>query len=41
MLPIVTPEEMAVIDRDAPEPVAVLIDRAGAAVATAALDMLG
>jgi hydroxyethylthiazole kinase-like uncharacterized protein yjeF len=41
VLPIVTPEEMAVIDRDAPEPVAVLIDRAGAAVARAALDMLG
>lgn len=41
MLPIVTPEEMAAIDRDAPEPVEVLIGRAGSAVAHAALRMLG
>lgn len=41
MLPIVTPEEMAAIDAAAPEPTAVLVDRAGAAVAWAALRMLG
>lgn len=41
MIPVVTPEEMAAIDAAAPEPVEVLIDRAGAAVARAALDMLG
>ena len=39
--PVVTPEEMAAIDREAPEPVDVLIDRAGAAVARVALQMLG
>ena len=33
MIPIVTPEEMAAIDAAAPEPVEVLVDRAGAAVA--------
>ena len=38
MIPIVTPEEMAAIDAAAPEPVDVLIERAGAAVARAALD---
>ena len=37
MIPIVTPEEMAAIDAAAPEPVEVLIERAGAAVARAAL----
>ena len=41
VIPVVTPEEMAAIDRAAPEPVEVLIDRAGAAVARAALDLLG
>jgi NAD(P)H-hydrate epimerase len=41
MIPIVTPSEMAEVDAAAPEPVQVLIDRAGAAVATAALDLLG
>ena len=41
MLPIVTPEEMAAIDAAAPEPSEVLIERAGAAVAWAALRMLG
>lgn len=41
MIPIVTPEEMAAIDADAPEPVEELIDRAGRAVAREALDMLG
>jgi len=41
MLPIVTPEEMAAIDAAAPVPAEVLIERAGAAVAWAALRMLG
>src|SRR5580765_5961686 len=41
MLPIVTPEEMAAIDAAAREPSEVLIERAGAAVAWAALRMLG
>ena len=41
MIPVVTPEEMNAIDRAAPEPVDVLIERAGAAVAHAAIDMLG
>lgn len=41
MKPVVTVEEMASIDRDAPEPVEVLIERAGAAVAHTARRMLG
>ncbi|MBK5224213.1 MAG: NAD(P)H-hydrate dehydratase [Acidimicrobiia bacterium] len=41
MIPIVTPEEMAAIDRAAPEPVDELIARAGHAVARAALAMMG
>lgn len=41
MTPILTPEEMAAVDAEAPEPVEVLIERAGAAVARAALGMLG
>ena len=41
MIPILTPEEMAAVDAAAPEPVEVLIDRAGAAVARVALDLLG
>ena len=41
MQAIVTPEEMAAIDASAPEPVEVLIERAGWAVARAALDLLG
>jgi len=41
MIPIVTPSEMAAIDAAAPEPVEVLIGRAGAAVARAAVEMLG
>jgi len=41
MQPIVTPAEMAAIDADAPEPVQELIERAGAAVARAAIDLLG
>ena len=41
MIPIITPEEMGAIDAAAPEPVEVLIGRAGAAVARAAVDLLG
>ena len=41
MLPVVRIAEMQAIDADAPEDVEVLIDRAGAAVARAALDLLG
>ncbi len=41
MIPIVTPEEMAAIDAAAPEPVEVLVQRAGAAVARMARQMLG
>jgi len=41
MIPVVTPAEMKAIDVAAPEPVEILIDRAGAAVARAALEMLG
>jgi NAD(P)H-hydrate epimerase len=41
VLPVVRIAEMQAIDADAPEPVEVLIDRAGAAVARAALDLLG
>jgi len=41
MLPVVTPDEMAAIDRAAPEPVDVLIGRAGRAVADRALMMMG
>ena len=41
MIPITTPEEMRRVDEAAPEPVDVLIDRAGAALARAAVDMLG
>jgi len=41
VIPIVTPAEMAAIDAAAPEPVEVLIGRAGAAVAREALRMLG
>ena len=41
MIPIVTPDEMAAIDAAAPEPVEVLIERAGSAVARAARQMLG
>ena len=41
MIPIVTPAEMAAVDAAAPEPVEVLIGRAGAAVAWAARRMLG
>ena len=41
MIPIVTPAEMAVIDAAAPVPVAALVERAGAAVARTAVDLLG
>ena len=41
MIPVVTPGEMADIDRDAPESVEVLVARAGWAVAAAAVDMIG
>ena len=41
MIPILTPEEMAAVDDAAPEPVEVLIERAGAAVAHHALALLG
>ncbi len=41
MIPVVNPEQMAAIDAAALEPTDVLIDRAGAAVARAARDMLG
>ncbi|HEX6570081.1 MAG TPA: NAD(P)H-hydrate epimerase, partial [Acidimicrobiales bacterium] len=41
MRPVLTPEEMGAVDAAAPEPVEVLIGRAGAAVARQALDMLG
>lgn len=41
MLPIVTPDEMRAIDAAASEPLEVLVERAGAAVARAAVRMLG
>jgi ADP-dependent NAD(P)H-hydrate dehydratase / NAD(P)H-hydrate epimerase len=41
VLPVVTIEEMRAIDAEATEPEAVLVERAGAAVARAALDLLG
>jgi NAD(P)H-hydrate epimerase len=40
MIPILTPEEMKAVDAAAPEPLDVLVARAGAAVARAAIDML-
>lgn len=41
MIPVLTPEEMRAVDRAAPEPEAVLVERAGSAVAWEALSMLG
>jgi ADP-dependent NAD(P)H-hydrate dehydratase / NAD(P)H-hydrate epimerase len=41
VIPVLTPEEMAKVDGSAPEPVGVLIERAGYAVAAAARRMLG
>ncbi len=41
MIPVVTPARMAEVDAAAEDPVEVLVDRAGAAVARAAIDELG
>jgi NAD(P)H-hydrate epimerase len=41
VIPIVTPAEMAAIDAAAPQPVEVLVERAGSAVARLAREMLG
>ena len=41
MIPVLTPDEMRAVDAAAPEPVEVLIERAGAAVAIEALRLLG
>jgi NAD(P)H-hydrate epimerase len=41
VIPVVTPEEMRAVDAAAPEPQEVLIERAGAAVARAAVAMMG
>lgn len=41
MIAVLTPEEMAAVDRSAPEPVEVLVERAGFAVALAARRMMG
>jgi NAD(P)H-hydrate epimerase len=41
MIPVLTPDEMSSVDRRAPEPVDVLIGRAGAAVARVARNLLG
>jgi NAD(P)H-hydrate epimerase len=41
VIPIVTPDEMRLVDARAPDPTDVLVERAGAAVARAALRMLG
>ena len=41
MLPVLTPAEMKAVDEAAPEPVEVLIERAGAALAREALGLLG
>ena len=41
MIPVVTPDEMRAIDAAAPEPVEVLIERAGRALARAAERMMG
>ncbi len=41
MIPVVTSSEMGAVDRDAPEPTTVLVERAGAAVARAALRRMG
>lgn len=40
MIPVVTPEEMAAVDRDGPDPVEVLVERAGFAVARAGRRLL-
>jgi NAD(P)H-hydrate epimerase len=41
MVPIVTPEEMRLVDEQAAQPVDVLVGRAGSAIARAAVRMLG
>ncbi|MDQ3897833.1 MAG: NAD(P)H-hydrate dehydratase [Actinomycetota bacterium] len=41
MIPVLTPEEMKAVDRAASEPVDVLVQRAGSAVARAAVDLMG
>ena len=41
MIPVVTPEEMRAVDAGAPEPLDILVERAGRAVALAAVRMLG
>lgn len=41
VIPVLTPEEMAAVDAAASEPVEALIARAGAAVARAAVEMMG
>jgi hydroxyethylthiazole kinase-like uncharacterized protein yjeF len=41
VIPVLTPDEVRAVDAAAPEPVEVLVDRAGAAVARSALDLLG
>lgn len=41
MIPVLTPEEMKAVDRAAPETVETLVERAGGAVARAAVAMLG
>ncbi len=41
MIPVLTPEEMGEVDRSASEPVEVLVERAGFAVAAAARDLMG
>ena len=41
MIPVLSPEEMAEVDRNAPEPVEVLVSRAGAATARVATRLLG
>src|SRR5215210_3711671 len=41
MIPVLTPDGMKAVDRTAPEPVQVLVERAGAAVARAATQLMG
>jgi ADP-dependent NAD(P)H-hydrate dehydratase / NAD(P)H-hydrate epimerase len=41
VIPVLTPEEMRAVDAAAPQPVETLIERAGAAVAAVAVEMLG
>jgi hydroxyethylthiazole kinase-like uncharacterized protein yjeF len=41
VIPVLTPEEMGAVDRDAPEPLEVLVRRAAGAVARAAVGLLG